>query len=43
MFRLVVVRDGRVLEEVDFFWSSVLRHVRVGGERRWEEKKRRCI
>ena len=43
VFVLVVVRDGRVLGEVDFFWFSVLGHVRVGDERGWEEKKRKYV
>ena len=43
VFGCVVVRGGRVLGRSNFFSFWLVGHVRVGDERGWEEKKRKCI
>ena len=39
VFVLVVVRAGRVLGEVEFFWFRLAAHVRVGAENGLRKRK----
>ena len=43
VFRFVVLRDGQVLGEVEFFGFLGSGTCAVGDERRWKEKKRKYI